>query len=288
MLHICIPLFNPTSCVSRYENIIKTIQNINLQKSIIYVVELCYGTQRSGFYYSHQNVKHLLFQTDTILWHKENLINLCLSQLPEGWNYFAWIDGDILFNNDLWIESTINLLDKNDILQLFSSCCFLNKQEKIDKTQIGFVNSIFNKTKDSGHCGYAWAINKNCYEKIGGLFENAIIGGGDKWITAAFIQRMDEDWLKLQPDNLIKNFKKYYSKCKNLKLNYINQQIFHLYHGELNNRNYYKRHLVLKEAEFDPERHLYKNKNGILDATKFFPNSLKKHIVDYFKSRNDI
>lgn len=286
MLHICVPLFNPINCKYRCDNINKTIQNINLEKSIVYVVELCYGDQTSNFSCNNQNIKHVVFNTNSILWHKENLINLCLKKLlPQDWNYFAWIDGDVLFSDKLWIDKTIKLLQTNDVLQLFSTCYFLNQNEQVEKMQSGCVHSVLNKKGDVGHSGYAWAMSKNCYNKIGGLYENAIIGGGDKWMSIAFLQKPNWSWFDFQSNNLITNFKRYYFNCKNIKFNYLNQQIFHLYHGELENRRYNERHLALKESLFDPEKHLQKNKDEILEYNDSCPNNIKKYIIDYFMSR---
>lgn len=286
MLHIILPFFNPIDNSFRTSNINKTINNIDSKLCKIYVVELCYLNQVPHYFDS--KVEHFVFKSNFILWHKENLINLCVKNLPNDWENVAWIDSDLLFSNPNWIDQCINLLKRKDVIQLFSNCSFLNKDLKIQKSQIGFINSIFNKLNLAGHCGYAWAINRNCYDSIGGLFENSIIGGGDKWMCQAFVQSIDENWIDVQPRGLFLNFNKYYKKCKNLKYGYLNQEISHLYHGTLGSRRYIERHEFLKMNNFDPELHLCKDENGILAPSTLCPSSIIDGISNYFHSRLEI
>jgi hypothetical protein len=284
MLNIIIPLFNPFDSFYRCLNLEKTIESFPDDLVNVFVVELCYGDQKPKKFYKN----HLVLNCDTVLWHKENLINLCVQTiLPKEWSSFAWIDGDILFENNKWVNDALKLLETNDVLQLFSSCNFLNKENKKQKTQLGFINSVVNNLSEQGHAGYAWAMNRNFYDKIGGLYENAIMGGGDRWMCQAFIQKRNTQWLNEQPKGMIDDFQKFYNRCRETKFNFVFQDINHLFHGELNNRGYTTRHTVLKSVNFDPQIHLCKNQLGLLVPSLNFPKNLKKYIVDYFYSRKE-
>ena len=68
----------------------------------------------------------------TILWPKENLINIAASHLYKAkpnFNCFAWIDSDLIFDTISWPDDTLKLLNgKYDIIQLFSHYNDLNRK----------------------------------------------------------------------------------------------------------------------------------------------------------------
>ena len=65
---------------------------------------------------TNSNIK---LRTKHQLWHKENMINIGVNNLPDDWEYMAWIDTDIDFQNKGWCRETIEQLQTYDIVQLF-------------------------------------------------------------------------------------------------------------------------------------------------------------------------
>jgi hypothetical protein len=57
--------------------------------------------------------------SDSKVWIKENLINLGIKTLPEDWKFVAWIDADITFLNQNWVDETKEKLQSSDIVQLW-------------------------------------------------------------------------------------------------------------------------------------------------------------------------
>ena len=54
-----------------------------------------------------------------VLWQKERLLNVALKSLPASCDKVAWLDCDILFENDDWIERAKKALDEFAVVHLF-------------------------------------------------------------------------------------------------------------------------------------------------------------------------
>jgi hypothetical protein len=117
------------------------------------------------------------------MWHKENMINLGVKYLLHStYKAFAWIDADIEFDNNNWALDTLRILNgSKDIVQLFSHCVDMDKNEYTMKI---FNSAGYQFHKSHIHCksgvnywhpGYAWAITRKAYEKIKGLYDGAIL-----------------------------------------------------------------------------------------------------------------
>jgi len=51
-------------------------------------------------------------QTDSVLWHKESLLNKVIAELPEKFKYVFWVDADVLFTNDNWLVDSVKELER--------------------------------------------------------------------------------------------------------------------------------------------------------------------------------
>jgi hypothetical protein len=54
-----------------------------------------------------------------ILWHKERLLNLALSELPDECEFVAWLDTDVVFEDDDWAARTAQALGEHRLVQPF-------------------------------------------------------------------------------------------------------------------------------------------------------------------------
>ena len=60
------------------------------------VVECAYG-DRPHELADNPHITHVPVRARTLLWTKENLLNIGLARLPQDWRHAAWIDADITF-----------------------------------------------------------------------------------------------------------------------------------------------------------------------------------------------
>jgi len=258
-LNVIIVVSNPCLYATRYillKEFVKRIEeeeeNVNL-----FVVELAYDKQK--FYVtSKTNKNHLQIRTCDPIWHKENMVNLGVKYLlPKSWKAFAWIDADIEFDSNSWALDTLKILNGcKDVVQLFSHCIDMDKNENT----LNIFNSFgysFNKAKkytqrgiDYWHPGYAWAITRKAYEKIGGIYDKGVLGSGDSIMALSFINKSG-------------------------------------IHGSKVNRQYTERWQILIRHQYSPIHHLTYDSFGILIPTEQFSEEFKNDIMDYFKERKE-
>jgi hypothetical protein len=67
-------------------------------------------------------VRHIGVRAKSLVWNKENLLNLAIARLPDDWRYVAWIDADIRFRKPGWAAETVHALQQYDIVQPWSDC----------------------------------------------------------------------------------------------------------------------------------------------------------------------
>jgi hypothetical protein len=295
-LNVIIVVSNPCLYATRYillKEFVKRIEeeeeNVNL-----FVVELAYDKQK--FYVtSKTNKNHLQIRTCDPIWHKENMVNLGVKYLlPKSWKAFAWIDADIEFDSNSWALDTLKILNGcKDVVQLFSHCIDMDK----DENTLNIFNSFgysFNKNKkytqrgtDYWHPGYAWAITRKAYEKIGGIYDKGVLGSGDSIMALSFINKtgnMNNVNYSEDYNNSMLEFQK---KAKTLRLGYTPGIIRHYFHGSKINRQYTERWQILIRQQYSPIQHLTYDSFGILIPTEQFSEEFKNDIMNYFKERKE-
>ena len=310
-LNVIICCSNPCQYASRYrlaKEFIKRINENNSDDVNLYVIELVYKSQE--FHITEKNnPNHLQLKTESQpMWHKENLLNIGIKKLlPESWKYVAWIDADIEFDNAHWASDTLKLISEisddsdlctYDIVQLFSHALDMNSQQITMSIFAGFGYQYIHKKpfihggnpNHQWHPGYAWAMNRKAYDKMGGLFEYGILGAGDHHMTLAWIGNgiksvRETDGYKT--DGYKTAILNYQEKCKGLKLGYTPGIIRHYYHGSKKKRFYNERWQILLKHNYDPYLHLNKNNQGLLIPSENCPTELLNDIMNYFKSREE-
>jgi hypothetical protein len=242
-----------------------------------------------------KNKKHLQLKTETPIWHKENMVNLGVKNLlPINWKAFAWIDADIEFESNSWALDTLKILNGcKDIVQIFSHAIDMDK----DETSLNHFNSFgysFCKNKkytikglDYWHPGFAWAITKKAYEKIGGLYDVGVLGSGDNIMAIALINKCEKLMNINYSEDYNNSMVEFQKKAKSLRLGYTPGVIRHHYHGSKKNRQYTERWQLLMKHLYSPIKHLKYNEIGILIPTELFTKDFKNDIMTYFKERKE-
>jgi hypothetical protein len=295
-LNVIIVVSNPCLYAKRYillKEFVKRIEeeeeNVNL-----FVVELAYDKQK--FYVtSKTNKNHLQIRTCHPIWHKENMVNLGVKYLlPKSWKAFAWIDADVEFDSNSWALDTLKILNGcKDVVQLFSHCIDMDK----DENTLNIFNSFgysFNKTKkytqrgiDYWHPGYAWAITRKAYEKIGGIYDKGVLGSGDSIMALSFINKTGNMNNVNYSEDYNNSMLEFQQKAKTLRLGYTPGIIRHYFHGSKINRQYTERWQILIRQQYSPIQHLTYDSFGILIPTEQFSEEFKNDILNYFKERKE-
>jgi Pyruvate/2-oxoacid:ferredoxin oxidoreductase delta subunit len=250
--------------------------------------------QNSRPFVTNSKVK---LRTDHELWFKENLINIAVRHLPKNWEYMAWVDSDLEFQNKDWVRETLEQLQTYKVVQLFSHCLDLGIKHEALQVHTGIFyaycnGEIYNPPTKYGnyfHVGYAYAITRQAYDSIGGLLDFPILGSADNHMALAFIGIVDLSLNK----NLHPNYKLlchiFQERCeKNIKRNvgYVHGTILHHFHGNKVDRKYQSRWQILINNQFDPLVDIYKDANGLWQLNDNKP-KLRDDIIRYFRERNE-
>ena len=296
-LHVIIVISNPCQYARRYILAREFIKRFNDEQNVIlYIVELAFNNQQ--FYITDtNNPRHLQLRTFTKpIWHKENMINIGVNKLlPKNWKAFAWVDADVEFDSATWALDTLKVLNGcRDIVQLFSHCSDMDKNE--DPMRIfqsfGFQYSKYKKYKLSNplnfwHPGFAWAMTRKAYNRVGCIYEKSILGSGDHNISLSLINNGIQSLNSAVSDGYKKSISEYQQKIYSLRLGYIPGLIRHYFHGSKENRKYSERWKILVNHKYDPYEHITYDKQGLLIPSEKCPKELLDDIYKYFSERNE-
>ena len=295
-LNVIIVISNPCMYATRYILLKEFISRIEAEETNVnlYVVELIYENQRF-IVTDKKNKKHLQIKTTTPIWHKENMINLGVKYLlPANWKALAWIDADVEFESSTWALDTLKVLNgTKDVVQIFSHCIDMDKNGE----SLNIFNSFgfsFAKNKkyvtrglDYWHPGYAWAITRKAFDKLGGIYDKGILGSGDNIFALSIIQKAKFMNNISYHDDYNQSMLDYQEKTRGLRLGYIPGVIRHHYHGKKINRRYIDRTQILKDYQYSPNIHTTYDSIGILIPTENFNEEFKKSIYNYFEERKE-
>lgn len=296
-LHVVIIISNPCLYARRYVLIKEFIKRTEMEETnvVLYVVELAYKNQKFIITDKH-NDRHLQLRTETSpIWHKENMINLGVKKLlPDNWKAFAWIDSDVEFETPTWAADTLKLLNgSKDIVQLFSHCVDMDIKGHTMHIASSFCNQYSKKIPyvttalDFWHPGYAWACTRKAYDKMGGIYERAILGSGDNVMALCLIGNGDKSINPLSTEDYKKSVAMFQERVKNFRIGYVPGVIRHHFHGSKKHRKYMDRWKILLKYGFEPSKHLTNDENGLLIPSDKCPVGMLDEIYRYFSERNE-
>jgi hypothetical protein len=82
------------------------------------------------------------------MFHKENLCRILERKIPSKFTKLVFLDADIIFNSDEWYTKTSELLDTNDVVQVFDKCHWLDTNGYITLTRESVLH-MDSRTYDS-------------------------------------------------------------------------------------------------------------------------------------------
>lgn len=299
-LHVIAVVFNPLRFRSRYNLFRDFEQHAGHNKEInLWVAELSLGN-RPFEVTEPCNLRHMQFRTGHELWHKERLINMAVSRLPSDWEYVAWIDADVTFLNHDWAHEAVQQLQHYQVVQLFTHAMDVGPSgEPIEQFE-GFAHShvlgrplrrMGKKGVYGGkyfHPGYGWAWRRDAWDKVGGLLDVNIVGGGDHQMAYGLIGRVDETIPNGSTHHYERCVKTWARNAGLLRrdIGAVPGTVVHHYHGPKVNRGYHDRWKILTENKFDP---LCDLKNDWQGALTLAGNKIKLRddLRAYFRQRNE-
>jgi len=284
--------FNPVHYKNKAENYRKFRQNSKKQGLKLLCVELAFNGQ--PFELVNEDADILIqVRANSIMWQKERLLNIGLKHLPEDCDKVAWIDCDVIFKNDNWIREASEFLERFIIVQLFSFIAYTPEDFYFGMAYAFAMvgNFLFDSYlgKDfPGRAGGAWACRRDILEKCG-FFDGCIFGsndgimayavcGVDKFSTFDFFSKpltlKQSAWHK-------KAYSIFCGSCF-----YVDGILVHLWHGELDKRQYALREDIGRKYNFDPAVDIKMNEEGCYEwaSDKI---GMHQDICKYFLDRHE-
>jgi hypothetical protein len=289
-LWVVTAFFNPTGSRNRLENYRAFRRNL---RAPLLTVELAAPGSRQ----LRADDADMLLSLDgePFLWQKERLINIGTTALPAHVQFVAWVDCDVIFERDDWPALAQAELERDaGLLHLFREAVHLPEADAstwtaetagrvaapLREPSLGYAASqgrgaealraCYDPASRRAHgtvsaTGMALAARRESLSE--GLYDMAIVGGGDAIMMCAALGLLDEDFIHRQANPFeFACIEQWAARARTAGLfapfRALDQTAYHLWHGELSNRKYGRRHQLTAAAGFDPRRHLQRAANG--------------------------
>jgi hypothetical protein len=243
----------------------------------------------------------LRYSANDVMWQKERLLNLGIQSFPQKYQKVAWIDCDILFEDDQWHRNASRALDTFSVIQLYDWSVRLPPGH-LEYAGSGAVSRSFAyisstepprnriRYREHGRTGFAWAARRELLDAHG-LYDACILGGADHLMAHAFALNLDspcvtEHWTNAHVSHFLSWAQAIQPYINKGGLGFIEGRIFHLWHGEQSKRNYGARKSILELYAFEPLADLKIADSGpwVWSSTK---TELHSWVRRYFSDRRE-
>ncbi len=296
--------FNPQNSPYRlkaFNQFYQSIENTNH-----FILECVIGNAKPQLPES-QYIKRVY--TENLLWHKEALLNKIIAEhLPAKYKYIFWVDADVVFQNKNWIVDGVAELQAHNIIQPFEYCIHLERNQTEPSFNVNehkkrifddrysnrrlwrsfsanFKTARLNATQQEnynihGHVGFAWGARREILQNMP-LYDRALIGGADHIIAHAAAGQIPHSCIaKSFTDNLdeVLNWSKKFYKLVQGKISFVEGDLYHIWHGDIDKRQYLKR---IQDFTTKTKQIIHKDENGLYVTHAGDDEYMKK----YFKHR---
>ena len=290
-LYVVLPYFNFVGFKRRRDLFIQFVERYAKTPGLRLVVVEAMGPAALGPLQVHE---HIRLTSDSRVWLKENLINLGVKALPKDWKYVAWIDADLEFLNQNWVQETIRGLQRADVVQLWRTAVNLGPHGEAIKVDKSFAYMFIGSGTDwvasdkygFWHPGYAWACTRQAFTKMGGLPDWAILGSGDRHLAMSLAGLGQTSCPGTIHENYKIMLKLYERGLKNFKVSWVDGTIIHYWHGSFIDRKYRERWDILVQNSFDPFEDIGYTDEGLVQLTEK-GRRFEKYLDDYFMGRRE-
>jgi hypothetical protein len=212
-----------------------------------------------------------------LIWQQYTLVNLVIKMLPDKYDKVVWVDADIIFEDQNWLETIDDMLDDYKIVQNYSKASLLYSDGSVVEEKESVAANALETLKDpkidsfsssldmsSKHAtGFSWGVRREVIEKHG-IYEHWITGSCDNAFVLGIWGDWENNFIKTRLNQKMKDhffewaipFHEYIDK----NVSYRIGSIKHLWHGM---RNYKKRWNCLQN--FNPYKDLGHGENGTLE-----------------------
>jgi hypothetical protein len=233
-----------------------------------------------------------IYETDAVLFHKENLWNITARKSTA--DRFMFVDSDVHFSAPHTVALAAEALDEYDILQPFETALWPDRNGvymQARKSAAFAIASEFEPVPAYYHPGFSWALTRKTFDRMGGFYDRHPFGGGD----VAFVYSVSPLWVGSRIPFYLPidsqywtspSYRKYQTNGTrlDLKTSYLpGNNAIHRWHGDIENRQYVTRGKYF-QIESGTEYPLHYREDGIIE---WDDPACNDHIRRYFASRKE-
>lgn len=303
--------FNPCAYTRRRENYKVFAERLQLP---LLTVELAYG---ANYELTSADATELVqIRGQHVMWQKERLINHALQYLPHECRKVVWLDCDLLFEGGDWALSVSRALEHSVLLQPFDRVYALDKDVDLTLPLDGqaflvrqsmmawYLSEGSEKaaaTDSEGDlrrhglsrdyaAGHAWAMRREALERVG-LYDALVVGGGDYALAQAAVGDFESTVrsFRMSASHAL-HYREWAAQFHSLvggRVGMIAGAVFHLWHGQLADREYVPRHSILASCDFDPRTDIQLDQSGCWRWSSAKGNHLSDEVARYFARRRE-
>ena len=293
-LHVITAISNPRRFESRYKLFRSFERYVEESGATLYTIEAAFG-ERDFAVTDPGHPRHIQVRNSTEIWQKERMLNILASRLPKDARYIAWVDADIRFEREDWAAETIHQLQHHTIVQMFSHAVDLGPSYEAIQYHTGFgfcYRHGLRRGPNYGphwHPGFAWAIRRECLDRVGGFIDTAILGAGDHHMALAVVGAVEESFAGGVTEAYKRPIRLWAQRALSAfdtNLGYVPGLVRHQWHGGKAERQYESRWKILIDEKFDPEFDVVKDTQGLWQLAGNKPR-LRDRLMAYFATRNE-
>lgn len=274
------PYQNPI-LMQNYQKFWHTLKRQNIE---LCTIELVFKKQQ---YQLTKNDASQLIQahSNSIMWQKEALYNKAARELVDKYDAIVFLDSDVYFKNDNWVNVLNSQLQLYAVVQPFSTLIRLaNSVDYVEESDVRFgfldgqkipscASSVLRLGTGSlpfpfvrGSVGIGLAVRSEILKQCP-LYDGLIVGGGDHLNLFAgynalphFVQLLS----KQQNQHILEWKQAWFDLVKN-SIGAVDQTVYHYYHGSQLGKNKQNRQYILANHNFNPLQDIVLNTDGVFE-----------------------
>jgi hypothetical protein len=289
---VLLVLFNPCTSVRIVTNWLYVWNKLVAAGIPVFGVELVYPWQKPAL---ADACKTITVRSDSIMFHKEKLIERLLREVPPTYTKICPIDCDVVFARPDWYDAVSIALDTYSVVQPYSECYWLGPDLKLSAGTLPSASSCLEATRTahaaghterlSGCPGYAMAMRREIRP-----FTWGVVGSGDAIFfrgIAGLVGCFGSGQLKQMFDAVWDTW----SASAKVPVSGVAGGIWHMWHGPMKARQYQDRYVkfmsVIPPDETDIRNLLVENADGVWEWREDMKRALNTVMLRYFAGRDD-
>lgn len=292
-------MFNPTQSVRIVQNWLYVWNKFVNAGIPVYGIELLFPWQRSASL--ADAFKTITVRSDSIMFHKEKLLERLEREVPATYTKLCWVDCDIVFQKADWYDATSAMLNTVPVVQPYGRCQWLapdlrtplikNNSAAANIGEIRVAHAAGISDRLNGHPGFAMAMQRGFVKH----FTWSVVGGGDAVFFRGICGLISE-FANPRMRELMEPVCNDWVATVNAhgpipEIGCVSGDIWHMWHGSISSRQYYDRYAqfiaVVPKAVKDMRELLVENADGVWSWRADVRGPLNKMMLHYFNGRDD-